>query len=95
MIRHLLGNPETDAIMCASVPAAVGGALAVESMGKTIGKEIDLIAKESRPFLEGFRRNILIFREDIAEAGQFLARAVLQAIEHPELPPMQKLVLPG
>ena len=95
VIDHLRKHPETDAIMSASVPAAVGGTLAVESMCKTVGQEIDLIAKESRPFLDGFRRNIVIFREDITEAGQFLARAVLQAIEHPELPPMQKLVLPG
>ncbi|WP_413719652.1 LacI family transcriptional regulator [Silicimonas sp. MF1-12-2] len=95
VVAHLLAHPDTDAIMSASVPAAVGGTLAVESLGKTIGREIDLIGKESRPFLEGFRRDILIVREDIAEAGQFLARAVLQAIDHPELPTMQKLVMPG
>ena len=92
---HLARHPETDAIMSASVPSAVGSTLAVEAASKTIGKDIDIVTKESLPFLSTFRQDILIVREDITEAGEFLARAVVQAIEHPEDPPMQKIVAPG
>lgn len=94
-LAFLKRHPETDAIMSASVPATVSATLASEALGRTVGSDMDIIAKESRPFLEGFRKEILIIREDIAEAGQFLARAVLQAIDRPDLPPMQKLVAPG
>lgn len=92
---HLTRHPETDAIMTASVPSAVGSSLAAEATGRTIGHDIDIIAKEALPFLSGFRKEILIVHEDITKAGGFLARALVQAIEHPELPPMQRLVQPS
>lgn len=94
-LAFLKAHPETDAIMNASVPSAVGATLASETLGRKVGADIDIIAKESRPFLEGFRSQILLVHEDVAEAGQFLARAVLRAIDQPDLPPLQKLVLPG
>lgn len=88
-------HPEIDAIMTASVPSAVAATMAAEAKGRMIGRDIDMISKESSPFLTSFRREILVVNEDVAEAGQFLARAVVRAIDHPGLPPMQKLVLPG
>jgi LacI family transcriptional regulator len=92
-ITHLTRHPECDAIMTASAPSAVAATLAAETLGLTIGKDIDVIAKESMPFLKHFRSEIIVIHEDINETGQFLARAIIQAIDRPELPPMQKLLM--
>ena len=44
--------------------------------------------------LKDFRSGILVIEEDVTEAGQFLAHAIIQAIDEPDKPPMQKLVAP-
>lgn len=92
-ITHLTRHPECDAIMTASAPAAVSATLGAEALGLEIGRDIDVIAKESMPFLRHFRPQIIVIHEDINETGQFLAQAVIQAIDRPELPPMQKLLM--
>ncbi len=87
-------HPEFDAIMTASVPSAVAATLAAEEIGRVIGRDLDMISKESMPILKDFRRDILVVAENVTEAGQFLARAIIQAIDEPDKPPMQKLVAP-
>ena len=47
------------------------------------------------PFRSLFRRELLSLPEDVKRAGRFLARAVLQAMNSPELPPRQYLEVPG
>ena len=37
---------------------------------------------------------IIAINEDVKEAGEFLARAAIQAIKEPHLPPMQGLDVP-
>ena len=91
---HLERHPEVDAIMTASVPSAVAATLGAEAAGRIIGADLDMISKESLPFLKDFRREIMVIEENVIEAGQFLARAIIQAIDEPEKPPMQKLVAP-
>lgn len=98
-VRHetlsfLKAHPEIDAIMTASVPSAVAATLGAEACGRVIGADLDMISKESMPILKDFRREILVVAENVTEAGQFLARAIIQAIDEPEKPPMQKLVAP-
>lgn len=90
----LEAHPEIDAIMTASVPSAVSATLGAEANGRVIGQDLDMISKESIPILKDFRREILVIEENVTEAGQFLARAVIQAIDEPDKPPMQKLVAP-
>lgn len=93
-LAFLEAHPEIDAIMTASVPSAVAATLGAEACGRVIGADLDMISKESMPILKDFRREILVVAENITEAGQFLARAIIQAIDEPEKPPMQKLVAP-
>ena len=61
-------------------------------MGRCIGDDIDLAAKEAIPLLTLFRKDILACYEDVGETGDFLAKALIRAIDHPNLPPMQKLI---
>lgn len=91
----LLAHPETDAVMTASAPSAMAATLAIETLERTIGRDIDLASKEAIPFLKAFRREILVYQEDVGQAGSFLARALIRAIDHPERPPMQKVLAPG
>lgn len=94
VFQELTDHPDTDAILCASPPAAMGSVAALESFGLTLGQNIDVFAKEAVRFLTLFRSGILAVREDVAKAGEFVAQAAIQAINQPELSPMQGLDVP-
>ena len=51
-------------------------------------------SKETVPFLKLFRPKILCISEDIAKAGEYLARSAIHAAEKREEPPMQFLDIP-
>ncbi|MFT4744050.1 MAG: LacI family transcriptional regulator [Yoonia sp.] len=91
---YLRTHPETDAIVAASTTSAMASVGALESLGMTVGQEIDVLSKEATPFLQLFRANILSMSESVGEAGDFLAKAAIQAIREPDLPPMQFLEVP-
>ncbi|TXH68451.1 MAG: LacI family DNA-binding transcriptional regulator [Thiothrix sp.] len=94
-VTELLKNePQLDAFICASTNAAIGVTAALEALGKTIGVDMDIVAKEAIPFLKLFRPRMLIMQEDVTAAGTWLCQAVLQAIEHPERAPLQNLEIP-
>jgi LacI family transcriptional regulator len=59
-----------------------------------LGQGIDLVAKEAIPFLSLFRREIIALQEDVARAGDVLARAAIRAIREPDAPPLQDLEVP-
>jgi LacI family transcriptional regulator len=67
---------------------------ALESLGRRLGHDIDIVAKEAMPLLCLFRKEIIALAEDVKTAGEFLARAAIQAIREPHLPPMQGLDVP-
>lgn len=83
-----------DGIVCASTASAMASVAALEGRGLALGREIDLVAKEAIPFLTLFRRGILAVREDVARAGEVLARAAIRAIREPGSPPLQDLEVP-
>ncbi|MGR3512546.1 MAG: LacI family transcriptional regulator [Paracoccaceae bacterium] len=85
------GPTRPDGIIAASADAAMAITAAVESDGHRLGEDVDVIAKEASNILQAFRENMLIVPEDVREAGKFLGKAVMQAIDHPDLPPMQRL----
>lgn len=92
--QYIDANPNTDAILCASTAAAMASVAAAEKLGKKIGHDIDVFAKEVAPLLSLFRPGILSIREDTGRAGKFLARAAIQAINRPDLTPLQELDFP-
>ncbi|MBQ2261287.1 MAG: substrate-binding domain-containing protein [Loktanella sp.] len=95
ILDKLTRHPEIDAIIVGSTTSAMGAVSAIEQAGKTVGKEVDLFAKEAVPFLKLFRADILTLSEKIGIAGEFLAKAAIQAIRNPEAPPMQALETPS
>lgn len=94
-VRERLSQPSRpDGIVCGSTHSAMAVADAAEACGLTIGREIDIVAKEAIRFLRRFRREMLIVHEDVGRAGDFLARAVMAAIEKSGKP-MQDLEIPS
>ncbi len=73
--------PPVDGVVCGSTTAAMAAVAGAELMGLKIGREFDVVAKEAIPFLQRFRREILVVPEDVTRAGSFLAQAVMAAIE--------------
>ncbi len=92
--RMLSADSGIDGIICgsSSVPMTVVGA--IEALGRTLGRDIDVVGKETVPFLTLFRPDIIAVQEDVTQAGTFLAKAAMQAIATPEAPPMQGLQVP-
>jgi LacI family transcriptional regulator len=90
----LAADPAIDGLISASTTACMAVVAAAEDGGRVIGADLDLFSKEAIPFLKRFRRGILSVHEDVATAGAFLARAAMQRIAEPQLPPMQGLETP-
>lgn len=87
-------DPSIDGIAVTSTTAAMAAVAAIEQLGMTLGDEVDVITKESTAFLNLFRSEILTLAEAVGTAGEFLARAVINAIQNPTAPPMQYLEVP-
>jgi LacI family transcriptional regulator len=92
--RFVAGHPDCDGYVCSSGPAAMAVAAALKQSGRVLGRDVELIAKGSRVFLQMIDPAIVAIEEDVGRAADFLARAVLQAIRAPDLPPMQDVEPP-
>ena len=89
--RRLAQSPEIDAVICTSPKAAISAIVAIEKSGRCLGHDIDVLSKEVTPLLKTFRENIIVENEDVDHAGHFLAKAVMQQLQFPDLPPLQHL----
>jgi LacI family transcriptional regulator len=90
----LAEHPEIDGFICSSTSAVMAVVAALEAAGRTLGQDIDVFGKEAIPFLRLFRPQIMALKEDVSQAGEFLARAAIQAVREPDLPPLQGLDVP-
>lgn len=90
----LKSHPEIDAIICGSTNATIAAVDIAERLGRVLAQDFDVYSKEASPLLERFRKGILVVHEDVAVTGAKLAEAAIQAIEKPELPPIQNLSIP-
>jgi LacI family transcriptional regulator len=90
----LTESPQIDGIICSSTSATMACVAGLEGIGRQLGRDIDIVAKEAIPFLSLFRKEIMAIQENVKEAGEFLARAAIQAIKEPLLPPLQGLDVP-
>lgn len=91
--RFAQPNPP-DGILVGSTTAAMATIAGVERSGRVLGRDFDVVAKEAIAVLRRFRQDILIVREDVGRAGEFLARALLAAIEKRDWTDWQGLEVP-
>lgn len=92
--KVLSQDPSIDGILASSPMSCMAAIAGVEAIGCRVGLDIDVVSREAIPFLKMFRSEVLVAHEDVAEAGHFLAQALLQRIDKPELPHMQFLDVP-
>lgn len=93
--RALATTPALDGLLCPSPNAAMAAITEFESAGRTVGREIDVVAKETVTFLGMFRPDIMTVREDVGRAGHLLAKGALESIRSPEAAPVQRLEGPS
>lgn len=74
-------HPRPDAIIAGSTNAAMATVAGIERSGLVLGRDFDVAAKEAISILHRFRASMLVVQEDVGRAGEFLARAVVAAIE--------------
>jgi len=93
--RHAVAqHPAQDGYVCSSDIAALALASALTEAGRRIGDDVDLIVKGSRGLLGMVNPAMIVIDENTHRSAEFLARAVLQAISQPDLPPMQEVEQP-
>ncbi len=83
-----------DGILFASTTSAMATVSAAESCGLKLGQDFDAVAKEAIRFLNRFRPEMIVVQEEVAKAGDFLARAVVAAIENRGGGPFQHIDQP-
>jgi LacI family transcriptional regulator len=66
----------------------------IEDAGLKVGRDIDIVSKQSSRLLQLFRPQLHVVNEDIRLAGSELARAVLGAIAGKPVGSLQSLSLP-
>ena len=79
--RRFRATPFPDGLLIGSTTAAMAAVNGAERAGMGIGTDFDMVAKEAISFLRRFRKEILVVHEDVGRAGDFLARALIAAIE--------------
>ncbi len=81
VLERLSRLPRPDGIVCGSTMSALAAMAAAEQAGLVIGRDIDVVGKEATPLLSRLRRDSLVVRETVSRAGDFLAKAVIAAID--------------
>lgn len=70
-----------DGIISSAAAATLAVVAGIEDAGMTVGREVDVVSKQSTPLLHLFRPAILVVNEDFRLAGRELARSVLGWID--------------
>lgn len=93
--RVFCASPRPDGVILGSATSSMAMVAGGEACGLVLGRDFDIATKDSVRFLHRFRSEMLIVHEDVAHAGDFLARAVMAAIDHPGDPVVaQHLAVP-
>jgi LacI family transcriptional regulator len=83
-----------DGIVCGSGAGAFALVSAIEKAGLVLGRDIDIVTKQSSRLVEMFRPELMVVDEDFRETGRQLARAVLARIEGRPARELQTLTQP-
>lgn len=94
MAALFAGPDRPDGVIAGSTTAAMSAVVAGEAAGLLLERDFDMASKEAIPILARFRKGIIVVREDVGKAGDFIARAVMAAIEARDAPVMQGLDMP-
>ncbi len=81
-VEALMRSPDApDGIICSSGSAAISVNAGIEAAGKRVGRDVDMVSKQSAPILNWIRPEIITAYEDVRLAGRELAKAVIASID--------------
>jgi LacI family transcriptional regulator len=92
--RRLTEPDAPDAIICPGEIAAIAINAAIADAGLTLGREVDLVAKQTSLVFDLFRPRMDAIYEDIHQAGDEMARLLLRRIAGEPAEGLQKLQAP-
>lgn len=84
-----------DGLVCSSGTGAFALAAAIEDAGLVLGRDVDVVTKQSSKLVQMVRRDLIVVNEDFRLAGRELARAVIASIGGADARGLQTLALPG
>ncbi|MBP1851144.1 LacI family transcriptional regulator [Rhizobium halophytocola] len=84
-----------DAIICSAGSAAIAVNGAVAAAGKQVGRDVDLVSKQSTHILNWIQPEIFTVYEDVRLAGRELARAVIAQIAGEPAESLQSISQPA
>ncbi|MBB3947801.1 LacI family transcriptional regulator [Rhizobium skierniewicense] len=91
----LMSTPDCpDGLVSISGTSTIAFIAGVEEAGKKVGRDIDVVSKQSADFLNWLRPEIHTVNEDIKLAGRELARALLARIDGKPVQGLQSLSQP-
>ncbi len=83
-----------DGIVSSAGAATLAIVAGIEDAGLAVGRDVDIVSKQSSPLLPLFRPAILVVNEDFRLAGREVARAVLGWIDGKDPAGLQSLSVP-
>ena len=92
--RRLQQDAPPDGWICPGEIAAIATNAAIYDAGLRLGRDIDIVAKQTSRVFDLFRPRIDTIYEDISEAGRGMARALLDEINGKEAGDLQHLQKP-
>lgn len=84
-----------DGFISSAAAATLALVAGIEDAGLKLGRDVDVVSKQSSPILHLFRPEILIVNEDFRLAGRELARSVIGCINGEPAETLQSLSQPG
>ena len=90
----MVSRRRPDGLVCGSASAAISAITAAEGKGLVIGRDFDVVVKESFNIMRKFRRDIDVVHEDFRRAGMGLAEAVVRTIGGTAASELQTLEVP-
>lgn len=84
-----------DGYVCASGGGAFALVAGLEAAGQVLGRDADVVSKQSTKLLRWFRPALGLVEEDFRLAGRELAAAVIRAIDGADPAGLQSLAKPG
>jgi len=95
VIEALMRSPHApDGIVCSSGGSAIAVNAGIEAAGFRLGRDIDMVAKQSTDVLNWIRPEIITIYEDVRHGGRELAKAVIARIDGIEPELLQSISLP-
>lgn len=92
--RLMRSRHRPDGIICGNGSSALTAAVAIEAAGLKVGVDVDLVTKHSVEVIRRVRPEIFVINEDFRQAGNYLARALIETIAGRSAAELQYLEVP-